>query len=457
MNDQTRTPDSITFEEHDEFQRKPIAEKLLKLLTSDINVSPMVIDGHWGTGKTEFCYKLINLLKETHPDVHVAYVDAFKADHANEPLMTLVAAIANLIDDEETEKSFREKAIPALRYGLKTLGKAGIAWLLKKNADEIPDEFEDILQEAAEDSINAAIEQSIKDHQDIEAVLTTLQEALERIAEEKPLILFVDELDRCKPDFAIAMLESIKHVFDVPNVQFVLVSNLKQLKDSINHCYGVGINAQRYLDKFVSYTLVLPDELTQNRHNYVLASIEYTKLLIEKSGTLAESYLAKEGTFKFIETLIKENQLSLREVETFIRHLEVAQILGGATYFSNTLPPGRVLLNVLGVFIYCFNKDIAELLIRGSADAKQITKVLGIEEFPDRDSIGPYPSPEQVVSTLLFYSLPVGVPGIPEDNSDDDRFWKGVIGDYFQGSLRHSMDGYYVKIITDTIRLLRME
>ena len=457
MNDQTRTPDSITFEERDEFQRNPIAEKLIQLLTSNIDVSPMVIDGHWGTGKTEFCYKLINLLKETHPDVHVAYVDAFKADHANEPLMTLVAAIANLIEDKESERSFREKAIPALRYGLKTLGKAGVAWVLKKNADDIPDEFEELIQEAAEDSINAAIEQSIKDHQDIEAVLTTLQEALERIAEEKPLILFIDELDRCKPDFAIAMLESIKHVFDVPNVQFVLVSNLKQLKDSINHCYGVGVDAQRYLDKFVSYTLVLPDELTQNRHNYVLASIEYIKLLIEKSGTLAESDLAKEGIFEFIKTLIRENALSLREVETFIRHLEVGQILGGATYFSAALPFGRFLLNVLGVFIYCFKKDIAEPLTRGSADAKQITKLLGIEEFPDRNSIGPYPSPERVVSALLFYSLPVGVPGIPEDNSDDDKFWKGVIGDYFQGSLRHSMDGYYVKIISDTIRLLRME
>ena len=457
MNDQTRAPDSITFDERDEFQRKPIAEKLIKLLTSDIDLSPMVIDGHWGTGKTEFCYKLINLLKETHPDVHVTHVDAFKADHANEPLLTLVAAIANLIDNEETKSSFKKMAIPALRYGLKTLGKAGIAWVLKKNSDDIPDEFEEILQEAAEDSINAAIEQSIKDHQDIEAVLTTLQEALERIAEEKPLILFIDELDRCKPDFAITMLESIKHVFDVPNVQFVLVSNLKQLKDSINHCYGVGVDAQRYLDKFVAYTLVLPDELTQNRQNYVLASIKYTNLLIENSGTLAESDLAKEGNFEFIETLIKENQLSLREVETFIRHLEVAQILGGATYFSNTLPPGMVLLNVLGVFIYCFNKDIAESLIRGSADAKQITKVLGIEEFPDRNSIGSYPSTEQVVSAILFYSLPVGVLGIPEENSDNERYWKGVITDYFRGSLRHSMNGYYVKIITDAIRLLRME
>ena len=366
MNDQTRTPDSITFEERDEFQRKPIAEKLIKLLTSDIDVSPMVIDGHWGTGKTEFCYKLINLLKEAHPSVYVAYVDAFKADHANEPLITLVAAIASLIDDEETEKSFREKAIPALRYSLKTIGKAGIAWMLKKNADDIPDEFEEILQEAAEDSINAAIEQSIKDHKEIETVLKILQKAVGQIAEEKPLILFIDELDRCKPDFAIAMLESIKHVFDVPNVQFVLVSNLKQLKESINHCYGTGVEAQKYLDKFVKYSLQLPADFSLDRFNYTLAAIAYAEQLIEKSAYLQSSDLSKkEGLFSFLEVFIRENKLSLREVETFIRHLEIAQVFGDEKYFTDIIF-GVELLRLIGVYIYCFEKDIADNIALGN-------------------------------------------------------------------------------------------
>ena len=53
-------PIEYTFDYRDEFLRKPIAEKLISLLDSDINLSPLVIDGGWGTGKTEFCKKVAN-------------------------------------------------------------------------------------------------------------------------------------------------------------------------------------------------------------------------------------------------------------------------------------------------------------------------------------------------------------------------------------------------------------
>ncbi|GEM76156.1 hypothetical protein C1141_10500 [Vibrio agarivorans] len=80
---------NLTFTERDEFKRKSVAEKVSLLLESPIDVSPMVIDGGWGTGKTEFCHKLINLMmeKDSH---HLIYVDAFQADHADEPLLTIL-------------------------------------------------------------------------------------------------------------------------------------------------------------------------------------------------------------------------------------------------------------------------------------------------------------------------------------------------------------------------------
>ena len=75
-----------TFDKRDAFNRKPVAIKAISLLQSEIDVSPMVIDGDWGIGKTEFCMKMINemAVDDSH---HLIYVDAFKADHANEPLL----------------------------------------------------------------------------------------------------------------------------------------------------------------------------------------------------------------------------------------------------------------------------------------------------------------------------------------------------------------------------------
>lgn len=91
----------ITFSNRDEYKRKSIAEKIIKLITSDIDTSPMIIDGSWGTGKTEFCYKLINLLNESNPEYKTVYVDAFNEDHTDSPILTVLAAIVTLLPETE--------------------------------------------------------------------------------------------------------------------------------------------------------------------------------------------------------------------------------------------------------------------------------------------------------------------------------------------------------------------
>nr|WP_325040698.1 P-loop NTPase fold protein [Neisseria wadsworthii] len=81
-----------TFESRDEFNRKPIAQNIIKLLSSDIDISPMVIDGGWGTGKTEFCQKLIALMKQDYSDYQLVYVDAFRSDHSGGAIIGFVGA-----------------------------------------------------------------------------------------------------------------------------------------------------------------------------------------------------------------------------------------------------------------------------------------------------------------------------------------------------------------------------
>lgn len=126
----------------DDFKRELIAEKVINLLTSDINISPMMIDGNWGSGKTEFCLKLISKFKNEHPDYRLLYIDAFQADHADNPLMTILSSVINLEPEEEKKKKLIEKAIPVIRYGVKTVAKAAVSHVLKINTEELDDEFE---------------------------------------------------------------------------------------------------------------------------------------------------------------------------------------------------------------------------------------------------------------------------------------------------------------------------
>jgi len=133
----------------DEFKREQVADRLITLLSSDIDISPMIIDGDWGTGKTEFCCKLVNKFRAEKNTHKILYIDAFQADHADNPLMTILAEVASIVPSEKKE-GFFNKALPVIRYGFKTVAKAGVSYLLKENADDIAEGLDDHLQNAAD-------------------------------------------------------------------------------------------------------------------------------------------------------------------------------------------------------------------------------------------------------------------------------------------------------------------
>ena len=273
---------TITFKDQDEFERKPKAEKIIKLLTSGIeDISPLIIDGGWGIGKTVFCEKLIDLFKKQEPEYQIIYIDAFKADHANDPLMTLLAGIINLLPDDNKEP-FIKKLVPALKFMGKSAGKAALSWGLQQEFSDIADGFEKDVKKAGDAMVDYATEALLKNHVEAEKSIKILQEYLEELGKDKPIILFVDELDRCRPDFAISMLENIKHIFNVQGVQFVLVMNKKQLIKSVGYCYGIGDDeALIYLNKFIGFTLSLLNTI-ENSSEKRRANLEYFSLLIEE-------------------------------------------------------------------------------------------------------------------------------------------------------------------------------
>ena len=92
----------ISFEKRDEFNRKPHTERIIKLLKSDIDLSPIVINGDWGTGKTEFCLKTLKLINSAHSgELNAVYFDAFSEDYIDQPLLSLLTVIYNAFPTEK--------------------------------------------------------------------------------------------------------------------------------------------------------------------------------------------------------------------------------------------------------------------------------------------------------------------------------------------------------------------
>ena len=98
--------------------------------------------------------------------------------------------------------------------------------------------------------------------------------AIQQDGTSKPLLFFIDELDRCRPTFAIELLERVKHLFDIENMVFVLSIDKKQLEAITAAVYGERIDATEYLRRFIDLEYTLPVAYTK----------QYTRVLIDRHG-----------------------------------------------------------------------------------------------------------------------------------------------------------------------------
>ena len=404
---ETQTLEKPTFDTQDEFNRRPIAKNIIRLLTSPIDLSPMVIDGGWGTGKTEFCQKLIRLMQQQRRNYQPVYIDAFRSDHSGEPLLALLAEIIKTCTPEDTDgqpsekrKNITRKIAKAAGFGIKTVAKAAASHLLKQSTDDLAEGLQQIMNDGqdadslaetvtdaaatiASHTIDATVEALLKEQIEAEKNLETLKACLKELAAEKPIILFIDELDRCRPDYAVDMLEVIKHVFDVENVKVVLVTNTKQLRVAINHRYGMEVDAQKYLDKFLKYSFALPDKVVARfEEERALVSVEYFKQLVRNNGIAGElkGLIGQEITMDLISNLIERNDLSLRETERLARFLEIyhslSQNLSGTTRWE------YVVLRVTGVFIFCFYPELMDGFNKHRVNTKDLARLFNLQSLP---------------------------------------------------------------------------
>ncbi|MEP3525256.1 MAG: P-loop NTPase fold protein [Hyphomicrobiales bacterium] len=135
---------------------------------------------------------------------------------------------------------------------------------------------------------------------------------MEELAKEQKLVIIVDELDRCRPDYALDMLEVMKHFFKVEGVHFILGVNLKQLANSVRARYGEAVEGERYLQKFISITMPLVPPI---RQHYGSAHIPIQHFR-QVSGQLGLTKSWKFGRLEYYLGFVDHHLgLSLRDVE----------------------------------------------------------------------------------------------------------------------------------------------
>lgn len=228
------------------------------------------LDGDWGTGKSFFIKAWINQIKDKHP---VCYIDSWLTDFSDNPLIVIIHSILNSLNEEqkkvigfdpETETKFLESALSFIRSSsalsqpiLKIFSPE--LWAMAKGTDKLSEILQDVMKNKKTDyeDFKESISGLEKFKKELKIIVETITKS-GRGELSTPLFIFVDELDRCRPTYAIQVLETIKHLFDCEDIVFVIATNKRELVKSISHVYGVDFSSEEYLSRFFDRSASLP-------------------------------------------------------------------------------------------------------------------------------------------------------------------------------------------------------
>ena len=290
----------------DLFGRQSEAETIIAYLESvagrpslreDHRGFTLSIDADYGTGKSFFLKRLKSHLELNHP---VAFVDAWTDDLADEPLTAIAATLKRSLAAmaaknnavAEGWKQVSEKTGAVVKVVAKGLLKKGASLIITESGanalEGILEGFSEPAQKTTEDTLDevgklvadglvdglssASARKLMADRianfeagqlaiKELKASLEALVALLPQDGKYAPIVIIIDELDRCRPPYAIKLLEELKHLFDVPGIVFILGLNSAQLEKSIQSAYGSDFDGAAYLRRFIDrqYSLSLPD------------------------------------------------------------------------------------------------------------------------------------------------------------------------------------------------------
>jgi len=247
---------------NDSLDRKLEIENLSQLVMSLDSPFVLSLNSPWGTGKTTFTRLWAAYLRQS--ERAVVYFNAWETDFSDDPLLSFLGEIdedfQQLLGGSIESSAAWEKAKKIggkiARRSVPALLRIATAGILDEK-DLIEEQASDVIAGLSEDSIEAYLSQKSA----IGEFKKTVEAALARTDDAGPIVIFIDELDRCNPNYAILLLERIKHLFDVRGVVFVLSVDQRQLSHSINGVYGQKFDANTYLKRFIDieYNLAQPN------------------------------------------------------------------------------------------------------------------------------------------------------------------------------------------------------
>lgn len=221
-------------------------DNLLEYIKNSDTPFVLGLTGGYGTGKTYFSTRFTKFLESK--DIDAVYCSVWEEDYLDNPFIPISKAIYDFYNKKNKLKKsdLLKKTLKVATSVVSSINFAGV----NIDFDKIYDRIKDLYY--------------TKDNDYIKQFKEELKQLIKQ--NNKKLVLIIDELDRCRPDYAVKTLEIIKHLFDIDGL-FVILSMVKEkLEDSINAYYNLinvknkknNNNEESYLEKFINHYESIP-------------------------------------------------------------------------------------------------------------------------------------------------------------------------------------------------------
>ena len=397
--------EELTFEKDDLLNRKQIAVNLTNIIKNKSNLNVLAIDSSWGTGKTTFIKMWINMLKtdkfniktKSESDEYILneynycdylktiYFNAWENDYINDPLISLLSTLEENLDEL---KNSAEKHIENSLKTLKKYSKPLLSSLVKVITSNILDlekidlgkKTEEMLPSLSNDLTNLVLNDVLAKKEVRILIKSTLKEYIDKVNKDstssKKVIIFIDELDRCRPTYAIELLETIKHFFNIENYIFVISLDKIQLSHSIKTVYGQDMDSEGYLRRF--FDLEYP--LHSNKTNIYIEN-----KLTSNLSAFKNTYYLKT----FLKSIFIEENYSLRDIDKTLTFIEI--LLSNVEIFNGDYIKSNIewtpLMEFAASYLYAY---LINLKIKHSDFLNSIFsqnyKIDNIKDFPKLDT-----------------------------------------------------------------------
>ncbi|MDM5150068.1 KAP family P-loop NTPase fold protein [Aeromonas salmonicida] len=305
----------------DRLDRARYAEFLTNYLAAEGKQRNYVLNlnAEWGAGKTWFIKRWYMELKQHYPTV---YIDAWQQDFSDDPLLTVISSIIDQLriiagKENKIPDGMRQRLLGLFKVG----GKLALKAALKKAGLE--DEDFSLEGEDANQLVDALCSNQKERYDSIQYLKEEIRQWVEGAVVlgkghlDYPAFILIDELDRCRPSYAVEMLETIKHIFDIPGVVFVLATDTEQLQHAVKVIYGDGFDAQNYLGRFFQRRFTLN---RKSRREFISNILEIRTL--PDGSTMVWPELINPRVLLEVVTAVSDSlELSLRQTEQIIDRL----------------------------------------------------------------------------------------------------------------------------------------